>query len=118
MKYHLVVLGCQMNQSDSERVHAIMSKMGFSQTETEDDASVIGIIACSVRQKAIDKVYSKIAKWNKWKNKKNLITFVSGCILPDDHKKFLKLFDLVFDMKELAALPVMLSQYEIGRAHV
>ena len=113
MKYHLVVLGCQMNQSDSERVHAIMSKVGFSQTETEDDASVIGIIACSVRQKAIDKVYSKIAKWNKWKNKKNLITFVSGCILPDDHKKFLKLFDLVFDMKELAALPLMLNQYGV-----
>ena len=102
-----------MNQADAERVHAVMARMGLHNTDVEEDASIIGIIACSVRQKAIDKVYSKISKWNKWKNKKNLITFVSGCILPDDHKKFLKLFDLVFDMKELAALPVMLSHYGV-----
>lgn len=90
-----------------------MAKLGYVQTEKEEDADIIGIIACSVRQKAIDKVYSKIAKWNKWKNKKNLITFVSGCILPDDQQKFLKLFDLVFDMKELASFPAMLSQYGV-----
>jgi tRNA-2-methylthio-N6-dimethylallyladenosine synthase len=100
-----------MNQSDAERVHAVMKKMGLNYTDLEEKASIIGIIACSVRQKAIDKVYSKISKWNKWKNSKNLITFVSGCILPDDHRKFLKLFDLVFDMKELAVLPLMLSHY-------
>lgn len=113
MKYHLVILGCQMNHADAERVQAIMAKLGYVQTEKEEDADIIGIIACSVRQKAIDKVYSKIAKWNKWKNKKNLITFVSGCILPDDQQKFLKLFDLVFDMKELASFPAMLSQYGV-----
>lgn len=124
MKYHLVILGCQMNQADAERVQAVMAKMGYAAAETEEEANVIGIIACSVRQKAIDKVYSKIAKWNKWKNKRNLITFVSGCILPDDHQKFLKLFDLVFDMKELASFPAMLSQYGVttpvsnfGRLH-
>ena len=102
-----------MNQSDAERVHTVMTKMGLIYTDLEENASIIGIIACSVRQKAIDKVYSKISKWNKWKNKKSLITFVSGCILPDDHKKFLKLFDLVFDMKELAALPMMLNHYGV-----
>jgi tRNA-2-methylthio-N6-dimethylallyladenosine synthase len=113
MKYHLVILGCQMNQADAERVSSVMGQMGFTPTETEEDADVIGIIACSVRQKAIDKVYSKIGKWNKWKDRKSLITFVSGCILPDDRTKFLKLFDLVFDMKELAAFPAMLSQYGV-----
>ncbi|WP_088654543.1 tRNA (N6-isopentenyl adenosine(37)-C2)-methylthiotransferase MiaB [Geofilum rhodophaeum] len=113
MKYHLVVLGCQMNHADAERMQAIMAKLGYAETEREEDADVIGIIACSVRQKAIDKVYSKIAKWNKWKNKKNLLTFVSGCVLPDDREKFLKLFDLVFDMKELASFPAMLSQYGV-----
>ncbi|MDR2927489.1 MAG: MiaB/RimO family radical SAM methylthiotransferase [Cytophagaceae bacterium] len=114
MQYFLVVLGCQMNQSDAERVHAIMGKMGFSQADKEEQASVIGVIACSVRQKAIDKVYSKISKWNRWKRKCPLITFVSGCILPDDHRKFLQLFDLVFDMKELSALPMMLAQYGVS----
>lgn len=113
MKYHLVILGCQMNHADAERVQAVMAKMGYELTDREEDADVIGIIACSVRQKAIDKVYYQISKWNKWKNKKNLITFVSGCILPDDRQRFLKLFDLVFDMKELAMFPAMLSQYGV-----
>ncbi len=102
-----------MNYADAERVQAVMAKLGYTLTQREEEADVIGIIACSVRQKAIDKVYSKIAKWNKWKNKKNLITFVSGCVLPDDRMKFLKLFDLVFDMKELASFPAMLSQYGV-----
>lgn len=65
-----------MNYADAERVQAVMAKLGYTFTQREEEADVIGIIACSVRQKAIDKVYSKIAKWNKWKNKKNLITFV------------------------------------------
>lgn len=113
MKYHLVILGCQMNHADAERVQAVMAQLGYEPTDTEESAHVIGIIACSVRQKAIDKVYSKIHKWNQWKNHKNLITFVSGCLLPDDREKFLKLFDLVFDMKELVVFPAMLSQYGV-----
>jgi tRNA-2-methylthio-N6-dimethylallyladenosine synthase len=74
---------------------------------------LIGILACSVRQKAIDKVYSRIHKWNKWKNNKNLITFISGCILPSDHEKFLKLFDITFQMKDLPKLPELISQYGV-----
>lgn len=113
MKYHLVTLGCQMNKSDSERVSGVLERMGFRFTEDEQEANLIGILACSVRQKAIDKVYNKIHHWNKQKNKRNLITFVSGCILPADQEKFLKLFDLVFAMNELPQLPEMLSQYGI-----
>lgn len=114
MKYHLVILGCQMNQADAERVQSVMASLGFVETGKEEEANLIGIIACSVRQKAIDKVYSRIAKWNKWKNKRNLITFASGCILPDDRQKFLKLFDLVFDMKDLGSFPDMLMQYGVA----
>jgi tRNA-2-methylthio-N6-dimethylallyladenosine synthase len=87
--------------------------MGYTYSEKEEEASLIGVIACSVRQKAIDKVYSKIHKWNKWKNKRSLITFVSGCILPDDKVKFLKLFDLVFDMGEVATLPDLMGSYGV-----
>ncbi|MFC2114819.1 hypothetical protein ACFLRI_05680 [Bacteroidota bacterium] len=113
IKYHLVTLGCQMNMSDSERVRAIVDGMGYVWTDHEEEASLVGILACSVRQKAIDKVYTRIAKWNKWKNKKNLITFVSGCILPADRDKFLKLFDLVFPMSELNQFPDMIRQYGV-----
>jgi tRNA-2-methylthio-N6-dimethylallyladenosine synthase len=99
-----------MNQSDSERIRSVIEGMGYEMTEIEEEASLIGVVACSVRQKAIDKVYSKIHQWNQWKNDRSLITFVSGCILPADEKKFLKRFDLVFRMNELPDLPDMLQQ--------
>lgn len=91
-----------------------MHSMGFSETQNEDEASILGIIACSVRQKAIDKVYSRIDKWNRMKNRKSLLTFVSGCILPADKERFLKLFDLVFPMSELPELPDMIRQYGVS----
>ncbi len=116
MKYHLITLGCQMNISDSERVRTVFDEMGFSLTDKEEEAGLLGIIACSVRQKAIDKVYSRIAKWNKWKNNKNLITFVTGCILPADQEKFLKLFDLVFPVSDVEQMPQMLRQYGVSSA--
>ena len=102
-----------MNLSDGERVISVLDKAGYQWTDNEEEANLIGILACSVRQKAIDKVYSRIHKWNKWKNHKNLITFISGCILPDDHEKFLKLFDITFQMKDLPKLPEMISNYGI-----
>lgn len=110
MKCCIVTLGCQMNQSDSERIRSVIEGMGYLLTTVEEEADLIGVVACSVRQKAIDKVYSKIQKWNQWKNDRQLVTFVSGCILPADEQKFLKLFDLVFRMNELPDLPDMLQQ--------
>lgn len=113
MKYNLVTLGCQMNKSDSERVRTVIEDMGYQWTDNEEEASLLGVLACSVRQKSIDKVYSRIARWNKWKNARSLITFVSGCILPADRAKFLKSFDLVFSMAELPELPDMIRQYGV-----
>ena len=113
MKYHLITLGCQMNLSDSERVSAVLEGMGYLRTEKEEEADLLGMLACSVRQKPIDKIYNKIAEWNREKNRRNLITFVSGCILPADKEKFLKSFDLIFQMSELAQLPDMIREYGI-----
>ncbi len=102
-----------MNMSDTERTKPVIERMGYEWTDNEDEASLLGILACSVRQKAIDKVYSRISKWNKLKSKKNLLTFVTGCILPSDKNRFLKLFDIVFPMSELQQLPEMIGQYGI-----
>src|SRR3972149_7040295 len=113
MKYHIITLGCQMNLSDSERLKSVMEGMGYKWTDEESEARMLGILACSVRQKAINKVYGKIYKWNSWKNRKNVLTFISGCILPADKLKFLKLFDLVFHMSELPKLPEIIEQYGI-----
>ena len=113
MKYHLVTLGCQMNKSDSERTRTVIEQMGYAWTDNEEEAHMLGVLACSVRQKSIDKVYNRISKWNKWKNNRNLLTFVSGCTLPADKEKFLKLFDLVFTIDELPQMEDMIRQYGI-----
>ena len=114
MKYHLIVLGCQMNISDSERVRSVIEQMGFTHTDKEEEAHLLGILSCSVRQKPIDRVYSRIHKWNRLKRKNNLLTFVSGCVLPDDSAKFLKLFDFVFSMSELNDFPKMIKEYGVA----
>lgn len=108
MRYYLMTLGCQMNLSDGERIHTVLQEMGFIRTESDEEAQLVGVIACSVRQKAIDKVYNQVARWNRSKNRRNLITFISGCILPDDRERFLKLFDIVFPMSEVNSLPGMI----------
>jgi len=102
-----------MNLSDGERTRTVIDQMGYTWTDNEEEADLLGIIACSVRQKSIDKVYSRINQWNRMKNKRNLVTFISGCILPADRERFLKLFDMVFPMSELNQLPEMLSHYGV-----
>ena len=113
MKYYLLPFGCQMNLSDTERVRTVLQQMGYAPTDNEEEANILGIVACSVRQKGIDKVYGRIEKWNAMKHRKSVITFVSGCILPADRVRFLKLFDLVFTMNELPQLPDMIRQYGV-----
>lgn len=116
MKYFLLPLGCQMNRSDTERVITVLNNMGCEPTDDENDADIIGVIACSVRQKGIDKVYSRILKWNTMKRDRNLITFISGCMLPADRVRFIRLFDIVFTMNELPELPDMIRQYGVMTA--
>ncbi len=113
MKYCLLHLGCQMNKSDAERVRTVIEGLGYELTDTEEQADLLGIVACSVRQRAIDKAYARIRTWNSWKRGRNLLTFVTGCILPADREKFLTLFDLVFDITEIPQFPDMVRQYGV-----
>ena len=113
MKYCLVSLGCQMNLSDAERVSSVLEAMGYEHTESEEEANILGLVACSVRQRAIDRAYAKIQKWNSWKNRKSLLTFITGCILPTDRGRFLKAFDFFFPINELPELPDMIGWYGV-----
>ena len=113
MKYCLLHLGCQMNKSDAERVRTVIEGLGYELTDNEEQAHLLGIVACSVRQRAIDKAYARIRTWNSWKRSRNLLTFVTGCILPADREKFLTLFDLVFDITEIPQFPDMVRHYGV-----
>ena len=111
MKYCLVPFGCQMNISDSERIRSVLESLGYEQTAVEEEAEILGIVACSVRQKAIDKVYTRIHKWNTWKAERSLTTFISGCVLPADRDKFVDRFDLMFTINELPKLGEMIRHH-------
>jgi len=108
MKYMVLPFGCQMNRSDTGRIRTILNSMGFEESEFEDDPdlAIKGIIACSIRQKAVDRVYGKIRNWNASKGK--ILTFLSGCFLPADGEKFEELFDLVFPIDMVSSLPEMI----------
>lgn len=110
--YYIHAAGCQMNLSDTERIASIFEKAGYTKAP-EEQAQIMGIVACSVRQKSIDKVRSLILKWNKRKEREPIITFLTGCVLPADKKGFLKLFDLLLKTEEATSLPEMISQYGV-----
>ncbi len=115
MKYIVVPFGCQMNRSDTERIRTVLNGMGYIESDDENDPDVVvkGIVACSVRQKAIDRVYGRIRNWNALKAETPTLTFISGCVLAADREKFLKMFDLVFPIDQLPELPDMIRQYGV-----
>ena len=107
-KYHLLALGCQMNVSDGERAAKVLEDIGYTKAASETEADLMMVIACSVRQSAVDRVHGKIATWEKLKKKKTLVTILSGCVLPHDKERLGKRFDLVLDIKNLLNLPAEL----------
>ena len=116
MKYYIQPFGCQMNRSDAERLETVLEGMGYWPAEDENDPEVAikGIIACSVRQKAIDRVYGRIRNWNRQKAERPCITFITGCVLEADREKFLKMFDLIFPIDQLPRFPDMIRQYGVA----
>ena len=71
-----------MNCSDSERIANVLEKMGHKPASKENEADLIVINVCSVRQSAVDRVYGKV---NKYFKKKRII--LTGCVLKEDKKK-------------------------------
>lgn len=120
MRYCLLPLGCQMNKSDAERIANVLENMGFIATEIEEEADILGIVACSVRQKSINRVYGRIQKWTHWKKEKNLFTFLSGCVLPADEEQLKFQFDLIFKINDLPKLPELIQNLfiEKKRKHI
>ncbi|MFH1387850.1 MAG: MiaB/RimO family radical SAM methylthiotransferase [Patescibacteria group bacterium] len=96
-KYHIITYGCQMNESDSERLAVKLENKKYKLAEKIESADLIVINICSVRQSAIDRVYSKIKQLKilKIKNLKFKI-ILTGCILEKDKKQFKELVDEIW----------------------
>jgi len=115
MRYYIITYGCQMNKSDSERIAAILKNTGHKNTSKIDEADLIVVNMCSVRQSAVDRVLGLDQKFSKLKIKnKKLKTVLTGCILKKDKNKFKKMFDLILDIKDLPNWPKYLKNYKLG----
>jgi len=111
MKYHIITFGCQMNVSDSERISAILELMNYEKTKNIEEADVIIINMCAVRQPAVDRVYGLNPKFKKLKKKnKKLKIIATGCILKPDKIKLLSFVDFIIDKKELYKLNDLLNK--------
>jgi len=103
MKYQLITYGCQMNKSDSERIAAFLENRGYKPASKENEANLIVVNMCSVRQSAVDRVFGLKPKFKELKaaNSK-LKTILTGCILRKDRGKFTEYFDYILDIKNLS----------------
>ena len=82
MKLHVKTWGCQMNEYDSSKMADLLNSTdGYSTTDNAEDADVILLNTCSIREKAQEKVFHQLGRWKKLKDKKpNLIIGVGGCV--------------------------------------
>ncbi|MCK5428178.1 MAG: tRNA (N6-isopentenyl adenosine(37)-C2)-methylthiotransferase MiaB, partial [Anaerolineales bacterium] len=79
MKYHIWTAGCQMNVADSQRVASALEHLGYQATPVAEDADVIVLNTCVVRQSAEEKFYSDLGRLKKAKaNNPNLKIVVAG----------------------------------------
>lgn len=109
-KYFIVTFGCQMNKSDSERVRTVLEKMDYKEVSIINEADLVVINMCSVRQTAVDRIYGLFSKFKKIKKKKpQFKSVLTGCVLKKDFKKFSKFFDFILPIKTLEFWPVILK---------
>ncbi|MFA4871975.1 MAG: tRNA (N6-isopentenyl adenosine(37)-C2)-methylthiotransferase MiaB [Patescibacteria group bacterium] len=112
-KYFIWVLGCQMNKSDGERIDAVLSSLGYEKTSQESEADLIIVVACSVRQSAMDRIYGKARNWQKRRSRGDLITILTGCVLDKDKNKLNNKFDLILPVTEINKIPNKLANLKI-----
>lgn len=121
-KLYIESYGCQMNFSDSEIVASILSKAGYNTTNVVDEADLVLINTCSVREKAEQTIRKRLEQFNVYKRKKPLMKVgVLGCMAERVKHAFLeeeKIVDMVVGPDAYKDLPNLLEEVEEGREAV
>ena len=102
--------GCQMNEYDSAKMLDLLSeKEEFTATDTPEDADLLVLNTCSIREKAQERVFHQIGRWKKLKDKNpNLKIAIGGCVASQEGKKLSQrapAVDIVFGPQTLHRLP-------------
>nr|WP_247045047.1 tRNA (N6-isopentenyl adenosine(37)-C2)-methylthiotransferase MiaB [Muricauda sp. F6463D] len=118
-KLYIESYGCQMNFSDSEIVASILAKEGFNTTQNLNDADLVLVNTCSIREKAEQTVRKRLEKFNAVKRTKpNMKVGVLGCMAERLKSKFLeeeKIVDMVVGPDAYKDLPNLIQEIDEGR---
>ena len=114
--------GCQMNVYDSQRMGEALVSDGYELTEKPDNADLILLNTCHIREKAAEKIYSELGRYKKLKaNKPSLKIGVTGCVAQAEGKEIIKrqpLVDLVVGPQAYHRLPKMLQSLSEGKRSI
>jgi len=113
-KLHIRTFGCQMNEYDSDKMSDVLKHShGLELTDDIDQADVLLVNTCSIREKAEEKLFHQLGRWKKLKSAKpNLVIGVGGCVASQEGDLILKrapYVDLIFGPQTLHRLPNMLN---------
>ena len=122
-KMYIESYGCQMNFSDSEIVASILTKVGFSTTPNIEEADVVFVNTCSIREKAEQTIRNRLKVYNAIKKKQNpkMVVGVLGCMAERLKEKFIeeeKLVDIVVGPDAYRDLPNLIDEVNEGRKAV
>ena len=122
-KMYIESYGCQMNFSDSEIVASILTKEGFSTTHSINEADLVFVNTCSIREKAEQTIRKRLEFYNSIKKMENpkMIVGVLGCMAERLKEKFLeeeKLVDIVIGPDAYRDLPNLIQEVDDGRKAV
>lgn len=118
-KLHITTWGCQMNEYDSSKMADLLNAThGLELTDNPEDADVLLLNTCSIREKAQEKVFSQLGRWKTWKqHKPNLIIGVGGCVASQEGEHIRErapFVDIVFGPQTLHRLPEMINRIRGG----
>ncbi|MEM7082891.1 MAG: tRNA (N6-isopentenyl adenosine(37)-C2)-methylthiotransferase MiaB [Pseudomonadota bacterium] len=113
-KLFIKTFGCQMNEYDSEKMADVLeASHGLAITNTPEEADVLLLNTCSIREKAQEKVFSQLGRWKQWKQSRpELVIGVGGCVASQEGDALIKrapYVDLVFGPQTVHRLPEMLN---------
>ena len=114
-KFFIKTHGCQMNEYDSEKLSdTLKHNLNMSQTDSLEEADILFLNTCSIREKAQEKVFSELGRWKKFKAKKpNMLIAIGGCVATQEGEN-LKLrapeVDIIFGPQTIHRLPKMIRQ--------
>ena len=110
LKYHILTMGCQLNENDSEKLCGMLEKMGYIRTDDFQDADLNLFNTCCVRENAEDKLFGKLGELKRVKEEKGTIIAIGGCMMQEKHitdkiKESYLFVDILFGTHTLYRFP-------------